>query len=329
MNLPLAVGVALVPLTALVALSFANAQRRIRVGQHIREEGPRAHHSKRGTPTMGGAVILALWGVSLLGLELASHVPRQTWAVYVSALVFGLIGLSDDLVSLLRRRSRGLSVGQKLLLGVAAATALFFAFGNVFRGAVLLPFTSHHVFLPVAASAALAVAVFLATTNSMNLTDGLDGLATGVTLIVGIALWIGRPSAETELALLPFLGALAGFLWVNTYPARLFLGDVGAFALGGAVAALALADGLALVLPLLAGVVVLEAVSVILQVVIYRTTGRRLLRMSPLHHHFEFSPGLTREHLLPAMTLPEPAITMRLWLLQAVFAGIALLAMAA
>jgi phospho-N-acetylmuramoyl-pentapeptide-transferase len=314
------------PIAAITASAFAALQKRGRVGQHIRPEGPQGHLSKGGTPTMGGVVVVALWGGSLLTLHLVDPLPGRVWWVFFATLAYAGIGLADDLLSLARGRSRGLAAPTKILLGLGAAGGLLAAHPAAFDQPQLIPFSAHPVLLPIAATVALVLVVFVATTNSMNLADGLDGLATGLSAIILAALVIARPENATAVAVLPLLGVLAGFLWVNAYPSRLFLGDVGAYALGGTVAAIVLIEGLALVLPLLAGVLVLEATSVLAQVTWYHATGRRLLRMSPLHHHFEQSVA-ARPHRIPGPLLPEPAITVRFWLLQALFAAIAVIAM--
>ncbi|UCF10430.1 MAG: phospho-N-acetylmuramoyl-pentapeptide-transferase [Candidatus Bipolaricaulota bacterium] len=324
---PLLAALVLVPVTAIACGAFARAMRHAAIGQHVRRDGPRVHVGKAGTPIMGGVVILSLWGVALLTLRSTGGVPRAAWAVYASAAAFGAVGWADDLLALRRRGTSGLSVLQKLVLCGVVAAGLFFGFRDLFDAAVRVPFTTIAISLSSAATALLTIVVFTATTNSMNLTDGQDGLATGVTLILGAALLLAAPEASGLPALLPLLGCLGGFLWVNAHPARLFLGDVGSFALGGAVAAFALAEGLAFALPLFAGVLVLEALSVITQVGVYRLTGRRLLRMSPMHHHFELPAGPPRAHLLPAVDLPESKITVRLWIVEALFAALAIISL--
>jgi phospho-N-acetylmuramoyl-pentapeptide-transferase len=262
----------------------------------------------------------------LQGLE---TLPKPAWAVYTAALLFGAIGLLDDGLSWRRARSRGLAALPKFLLSLVAAGGWLAAFHEVFQVPTLIPFTDQRLALPVAAVAALGLIVLLSTTHSMNLTDGLDGLAVGVGAIMVASLCIACPDSATWPALVPLLGALLGFLWVNAHPAGLFLGDVGSFAVGGAVAAAVLMDGLAFVLPLLGGLLVLEALSVIAQVGVYRLTQRRLLRMSPLHHHFERAVGRGRRSILPGPLLDEPLLTMRLWILEALFAAVAVLAMSA
>ncbi len=160
----------------------------------------------------------------------------------------------------------------------------------------------------------------------MNLTDGLDGLATGTTLLILCGYLLLFPSHAILPVILPLVGILVGFLWVNAYPAQLFLGDVGSFALGGVVAALALTSGTALILPLLAGLLVLEASSVILQVGYYRLTKRRIFKISPLHHHFEHAEGIDYPYLLPNVEWPEPKIVLRLWIVEGISVGLGLLA---
>lgn len=317
----------LVPLTAVAGALFSWMQRRASVGQHIRTLGFRLHRDKAGTPTMGGLVLVALWGLSLAALHtLRGPLPPAAWAVYVSAASFGAVGLTDDVLSQVRRRSAGLSVGQKLGLTAILGAGLLAAFPETFGVPLRVPFSAGSVALSLPVWGALGVIVFVATTNSMNLTDGQDGLATGISLLIGGTLLAALPGAAGREALIPLLGALLGFLWVNVYPARLFLGDVGAFALGGGIAALALANGLSFVLPLFAGVLVLEAASVLIQVATFRLSGRRLLRMSPLHHHFEAPSGPARPHILPAVDLREPTITIRLWIVQALCGVLAVLA---
>jgi len=239
---------------------------------------------------------------------------------------FGAIGLLDDFLSLRHLRSLGLSPLQKIILVSAVSTALYFAFPYVSRAPLQVPFASVTLSLPPIAFFFLAWAVYLWTTNSMNLTDGLDGLATGVTILILCGFLVIAPTRELAGVILPLIAILTGFLWVNAHPAHLFLGDVGSFALGGVVAALALASGAVLILPLLAGLLVLESGSVILQVACFRLTGKRIFMISPLHHHFESAEGIRHSYLLPAVEWPEPKITLRLWIVQALFVGLGIFA---
>jgi phospho-N-acetylmuramoyl-pentapeptide-transferase len=239
-------------------------------------------------------------------------------------LAFGTIGFIDDLLSLLRKRSLGLSPWQKILLVTGISLVLFLAFPQLREIPIQIPFSSLTLSLPAPLSLLLLWGIFLATTNSMNLTDGLDGLATGVSILIIIAYFTIAPALSGIT--LPLVGILIGFLWMNTHPAQIFLGDVGSFALGGIVAGLAITSGTALILPFIAGLLVLESSSVILQVGYYRLTGKRIFKISPFHHHFEHAEGIDYTYLLPAVEWPEPKIVMRLWIVQAVFIGLGILA---
>jgi phospho-N-acetylmuramoyl-pentapeptide-transferase len=300
--------------------------RKTSLGQRIREEGPRLHRKKSGTPTTGGGVILLLWAICLPLLYWFGLLSSVGLYVFFAGLSFGTVGLLDDLLSLRHRRSLGLSPLQKIVLVSAVSTVLYFAFPHVGRAPLEVPFASVSLSLPPIALFFLIWAVFLWTTNSMNLTDGLDGLATGATILILCGFLVIAPTRELAGVILPLIAILAGFLWVNAHPANLFLGDVGAFALGGVVAALAVATGSALILPLLAGLLVLESGSVILQVACFRLTGKRIFMISPLHHHFESAEGITHSYLLPAVEWPEQKITLRLWIVQALFVGLGIFA---
>jgi phospho-N-acetylmuramoyl-pentapeptide-transferase len=239
----------------------------------------------------------------------------------------GAIGALDDLLKLTRQRSLGLTGWQKIGLTAAGAVGLFVAFPGAIGATLHVPFSGITIEAPPWALFVLTVVVFLAATNAVNLTDGLDGLAAGVVLLILLGFLALSPSISDLRLLLPLVGSLAGFLWVNGYPASLIMGDVGSFGLGGIVAAVALAQGTTFLLPILAGVPVLEVVAVILQVASLRLFGRRIFRMSPLHHHFEASPGAApRPHLLPACEWPETKVVVRFWIAQGFFVGLAVLA---
>jgi len=275
---------------------------------------------------MGGAVVLLMWGATVAILAALRLLSREGLFLIAAAALFGAIGAFDDLLAQRRRRSLGLSPLQKIGLATGVSVLLFLLFPDVGRGPVWVPFTAVRLPIHPAVSLLLSWFVFVGTTNSMNLTDGLDGLASGVSVLILVGFLAIEPGAGIARAALPLIGVLVGFLWVNGYPARLFLGDVGAFALGGAVAAALVATGSQFLLPLLAGLLVLEAVSVILQMTWVRLTGTRLLRMSPLHHHFECTEGPARPHVIPSPEWPEPTIVLRLWILQAGFVGLAIVA---
>ncbi|MEW5826362.1 MAG: phospho-N-acetylmuramoyl-pentapeptide-transferase [Candidatus Bipolaricaulota bacterium] len=321
----LAAALAAFALSSVGCWTFARWMRRRRLGQPIREEGPAHHQEKAGTPTMGGLVFLAVWSASAGLLSLWIPFGKEDAFILVAGLTMAAIGALDDLLKLVRRDSRGLTGWQKIGLTAGAGVGLFFAYRAAIPLVLRVPFAASEVALPVAALAALAVVVFLAATNAVNFTDGLDGLAAGIVILIllgFLALGGGNPAR-----LLALVGALCGYLWTNAHPAGLMMGDAGSFGLGGVLAAVALSRGTAFVFPILAGVPVLEVLAVILQVASLRLVGRRLFRMSPLHHHFEASPGAAaRPHLLPACAWPESKVVVRFWLAQAAFVALAVLA---
>jgi phospho-N-acetylmuramoyl-pentapeptide-transferase len=321
-----ALSLGLVPATALAAHLFSSAMQRVALGQHIREYGPNLHEKKGGTPTMGGVVILVLWGVTLGLIRLFGPLTTEAAFVFVAGLSFGAIGLLDDLISLGLRRSLGLRPWQNLLLGSAVSAALFLSFSALLQVPLRVPFSAVTLSLSSIPNFLLAWLVFLCTTNSMNLTDGLDGLASGVSILILAGFLVISPGAGLASALLPLGAILVGFLWVNGHPARLFLGNVGSFFLGGVVGACALVSGTAFLLPLLAGLLVLEGSSVVLQVASFRLTGQRVFKIAPLHHHFERAEGIDYPYFLPAVEWPEPKVTLRLWIVQGLFVGLAILA---
>ena len=315
------------PLTAFVAWQFARWMRKRSLGQHIRDEGPAHHQQKAGTPTMGGALVLLLWAAVAGILSLWVPFGAREGFVLASGFVMAAIGAADDLVKLGRGRSLGLTGWQKIGLTAAAGAGLFLAFPSAVEAILRVPFSGAVIEIPRWALFLLVVIVFLAATNAVNFTDGLDGLAAGVVLLMLGGFLILAPRAASLALLLPLAGALGGFLWMNAHPAGLIMGDVGSFGLGGILAAVALTQGTAFLFPLLAGVPVLEVLAVILQVTSLRVFGRRVFRMSPLHHHFEASPGAARRaHVLPACEWPETKVVLRFWIAQALFVGLAVLA---
>ncbi|MEW8959486.1 MAG: phospho-N-acetylmuramoyl-pentapeptide-transferase [Moorella sp. (in: firmicutes)] len=262
--------------------------KRLKAGQAVRQDGPRSHLTKSGTPTMGG--ILFLLGLTAASLALAPASPLM-----LSALVltwgYALIGFVDDGLKVVLRRPLGLYARQKLggqiFLGLAAGVAAVLWLGR--GSAVHVPLVGITMELGWAYPL-LAALLMVATTNAVNLTDGLDGLAAGVTIWVALAYGlIAAAVGQREMAIFAFAlaGGCLGFLAYNFHPAKVFMGDTGSLALGAAVGFLAIITRTELVLPLLGGVYVIEALSVIMQVVSFRLTGKRLFRMSPLHHHFE------------------------------------------
>lgn len=266
---------------------FIAAFRHLRLGQTIREEGPTRHLKKAGTPTMGGIVFLA--AALPVSLILA---PLSTELLLVILLTAGngVIGFVDDYLKVVRRRSLGLKARSKLL----GQAALVIAFFLVWRGldystAVTVPFTGMEWDLGVLYLPFLIFFV-IGFTNAVNLTDGIDGLAAGSAILAFLAyLLIATTQGIFDLAHFnaAMLGASFAFLVYNLHPAKMFMGDVGSLALGGALAAMAVLTKTELFLVVIGGVFVLETLSVIIQVIIFKLTGKRVFRMSPLHHHFE------------------------------------------
>lgn len=261
---------------------------RLKVGQSIREEGPERHYAKAGTPTMGGIMILTAVMVATF-LTAGASVESLT-AVFIM-LAFGAIGFWDDYIKVVLKRSLGLrareKLGLQLLVGIILGLLLIYYFD---RGTVItMPFTGTQFDLGLMYIPFL-ILVLMATSNAVNLTDGLDGLASGVTFFVAVAYAVVSIMTG-NYSLLIFCSALAaaclGFLVFNHYPAKVFMGDTGSMALGGAVAAVAALTKTELVLIIIGAVYVIETLSVIIQVVSYQTTGKRVFLMSPLHHHFE------------------------------------------
>ena len=299
--------------------------REFQIGQYIREEGPKAHQKKAGTPTMGGVLILiAILLPTLLWADLSNPF---VWLVMFSATAFGAIGFADDYIKVVHRRNLGLTARAKLLYQFLASavvavvlvlmdlrgsysTRLVVPFVKYFRPRLAIPAILAHLphfgvlaFLPFIVFVMLVIVL---TSNAVNLTDGLDGLAIGCTIIAAGALTVltyvsGHVTFADylELQRMPLVsevtvfggsmtGAAIGFLWYNAHPAEIFMGDVGSLALGGALATMAVVIKQELLLPFIGGVFYLEAMSVILQVGSYKLRGgKRIFRMAPLHHHFE------------------------------------------
>lgn len=271
---------------------------RLKFGQEIREEGPKWHKSKSGTPTMGGFIFIIAIVVSIVLMQAIwsvlhpGYVPEHhIWIPVGAALCFGGIGFIDDFIKVILKRNLGLTAPQKFglqFLVALAFTIWIYVSGGV-GTAVYIPFTSLTLnlgifFIP------FAVLVMLAAVNSVNLTDGLDGLASCVTVVVAIFFWLISARIQDKASALfcaAIVGGLLGFLIYNKYPAKVFMGDTGSLFLGGAIAAIAIQLGMSLTLLIVGFVYVMETLSVILQVACYKLTGKRIFKMSPLHHHFE------------------------------------------
>ena len=319
-------------LTAL-ALSLWLGPRLIRsltekqIGQTIRKDGPQSHLSKAGTPTMGG--LLILMAVAAATLLWADWHNRYVWIVLGVLVAYGFIGWIDDYRKLVLKDSRGLPARWKYLLqsvfGVAAAWWLYDTAKVPAATELIVPFFKN-VAVPLGAGLFIAIAYFwiVGFSNAVNLTDGLDGLAIMPSVLVASALgifayvagnavfsqYLQVPSipGAGELAIIcaALAGAGLGFLWFNTYPAMVFMGDVGALAVGAALGAIAVIVRQELVLVLMGGIFVIETVSVMLQVASFKLTGRRIFRMAPIHHHFELKGW------------PEPRVIVRFWIISVV-----------
>jgi len=324
-------------LTALV-ISFVVGPAMIRrlavhqIGQTVRDDGPRSHLAKTGTPTMGGALMLVAIAVStLLWADLAN---RYVWVALATTLLFGAIGFVDDYKKLVLRDPHGLAARDKYfwqsVVGLGAACVLYYTAQVPGETQLLIPFLKAGSVSLGQGFVVLSYLVIVGSSNAVNLTDGLDGLAVMPTVLVAGALGIFAYSAGhatfSSYLLIPHLpgvgeltifcgamvGAGLGFLWFNAYPAQVFMGDVGALALGAALGVVAVMVRQELVLFIMGGVFVMETVSVVLQVVSFKLTGKRIFRMAPLHHHFELKGW------------PEPRVIVRFWIVTVILVLIGL-----
>ena len=302
------------------------------IGQSVREDGPATHLDKIGTPTMGGLLILISIGVSTLCWADLSN--RYVWVVLLVTLLFGVIGLVDDYKKVTRSDSRGLSARHKYLaqslVGLAAALYLYQSATLAVETQLIVPFVKALVFDLGWFYVLLAYLVIVGSSNAVNLTDGLDGLAILPTVLVAGALaifayaagnirfadYLGIPYVPGVGEVAIFCGAMVGaglgFLWFNTYPAQVFMGDIGALALGAALGVVAVTVRQELALFIMGGIFVMEAVSVMLQVASFKLTGRRVFRMAPLHHHYELKGW------------PEPRVIVRFWIITVILVLIGL-----
>ncbi len=304
-------GMAALLICIFLSPKFIEYLRRREFGQHIREDGPEGHHQKAGTPTMGGVLILVAVAVPFLIL---TNFSWRVVGVFGAFVACALLGFADDYVKLVRRRSLGLRARTKLIVTIAISFGLWWvAHEQAHMPSMLfLRFADYHIdvgpLYPV-----LIYLVVAGTTSGVNLTDGLDGLAAGCAAIVLLA-YIGITflSGDFELAMLAgcLVGACIGFLWFNAFPATIFMGDTGSLGLGGAIAGLAVMTKTELLLILLGGIFVIEALSVAIQVVSFQTTRRRVFLMAPIHHHFELK-GWS-----------ETKIILRFWIVAAICAAI-------
>lgn len=308
--------------------------RRIKAGQFIRAEGPQSHQIKSGTPTMGGIlIVLAIFVPTILWADIMNP---YIWIVLFVTISYGAIGFYDDFQKLVKRQNLGLTSKQKFSLQVLVGLIAGMAVGylpqiqNQYSTVLTFPFLANFVvdlgFLYIP----FIILILVGASNAVNLTDGLDGLAIGSTLIAAatytiltyaaghakiadylLIAWVPG-AAELAVFCAAMLGASLGFLWFNAHPAQVFMGDVGSLALGGAIGCIAVIIKQEILLVFVGGLFVLEALSVILQVASFKLTGRRLFKMSPIHHHFELS-GWN-----------ETQVVIRFWILAVMFSLLAL-----
>jgi len=302
------------------------------IGQSVRDDGPKSHLSKAGTPTMGGALIIVAVVIStLLWGNLGN---RYVWITLFVTLSFGAIGWVDDYRKVVEKNSKGLPAKSKYfwqsICGFAAAMMLYMSATLPQETSLIVPVFKDIVFDLGPMFIVLTYFVIVGTSNAVNLTDGLDGLAIMPTVLVasalGIFAYVSGNSVFAHYLHIPYLpgtgelivfcgallGAGLGFLWFNTYPAQVFMGDVGALSLGAALGVVAVIVRQEIVLFIMGGVFVMETVSVILQVASFKLTGRRIFRMAPLHHHFELKGW------------PEPRVIVRFWIITVVLVLIGL-----
>jgi phospho-N-acetylmuramoyl-pentapeptide-transferase len=322
--------------------------REFQIGQYIREEGPQAHQKKAGTPTMGGVLICtAILLPTLLWSDLSDPL---VWVVTLSTMAFGAIGFADDYIKIVHRRNLGLSARAKMGLqilasGLVALSLVYLEWQGSYSTQLMVPFFKnlrprftipalaqipHFGLLAFIPFVLFVILVIVGSSNAVNLTDGLDGLAIGCTIIAAGALTVltyvsGHAvfADYLELQRMPLVGELTifcgsmvgasiGFLWYNAHPAQIFMGDVGSLALGGAIGTMAVVIKQELLLPFIGGIFVVEALSVILQVGSYKLRKKRIFRMAPLHHHFEL------------LGWSESKVIVRFWIGALVFALFAL-----
>lgn len=317
-------------LALFVGPAIINYLKKMSFGQVVREEGPESHYKKSGTPTMGGLIMLfALFTSMLLWMNFSSV---STWIVLFVTVCYGVLGFVDDYKKVILKNTKGVTGRQKLAVQfiVAGITAWLFIQFTDLNSELRFPFLKNITIDLGILYIPFGMLVIVGTSNAANLTDGLDGLLIGIIIIVmvtfGLLTYLAGNAIFAEYLDIPYVkgvGELAvfcaavaaaglGFLWFNSYPAQVFMGDVGSLALGGAIGTLAVATKNELLLTIIGGVFVAEALSVMIQVFYFKRTGKRVFRMAPLHHHFEMK------------GLPESKITIRFWITAVLLAIIAL-----
>ncbi|ADU30851.1 phospho-N-acetylmuramoyl-pentapeptide-transferase [Evansella cellulosilytica] len=280
-------------ITVLLSPIFIPFLRRLKFGQSIRDEGPQSHQKKSGTPTMGGLMILlALIASSFIMAGQFHSIDVEIWLLIFVTFGFGLLGFLDDFIKVVKKRNLGLTSKQKFLGQVLISAIVYFVLVQTGLSTdIVLPGTNvafdiGWLYFP------LIIVMLVGTSNAVNLTDGLDGLVAGTTAIAFGAFAIIAYSLSlytVSLFAVAVVGAVLGFLVFNAHPAKVFMGDTGSLALGGALAMVAILTKMEILLVIIGGVFVIETLSVIIQVAVFKVTRKRVFKMSPLHHHYELS----------------------------------------
>lgn len=291
-------------LTIILAIITIPILRRLKIGQIERDDGPTSHLKKQGTPTMGGLIIAI---AIIIGGTILAFTTKEIIPLILVSVGFGLVGCIDDSTKLRYQNTKGISPTSKMLglLIISVIYALFLANNEKIGTDTIIPIIKTHITIPVFIYIPFVIFTMLATTNAINLTDGIDGLSASVSLIIICCLTaIGILKNEVEIAIFGALvsGACLGFLMFNLHPAKVFMGDTGSLLLGGIIVAMALYLKIPLLLLIIAIIPVLETLSVIIQVVYFRKTGNRIFKMAPIHHHFELS-GWTESTVVSVFSL--------------------------
>ncbi len=312
-------------LTAIIAFVLVMAMgpivvpflHKFKFGQTVRDDGPQSHLKKNGTPTMGGVMMMiSILITTLLRAKLSTEILMALLCMFG----FGMVGFIDDFIKIKMTRSLGLTALQKIILQVALALIIsIYKFKTIGSGVqFIVPFSQTGINIGILYVPVMLI-VILGTVNAVNLTDGLDGLASGITAVVSsffvlFAFVIANNAGISQMAAAT-LGACIGFMWFNVNPAKVFMGDTGSMALGGAVTAFALFTNSVLIIPIVGGIYFAEALSVILQVLYYKKTKKRIFKMAPLHHHYE------------QCGWPETKVVFIFWIVSIVLAWIGVVAM--
>ena len=312
-------------LTAIIAFVLVMAMgpvvvpflHKFKFGQTVRDDGPQSHLKKNGTPTMGGVMmIISILITTLLRAKLSTEILMALLCMFG----FGMVGFIDDFIKIKMTRSLGLTAIQKIVLQVALALIIsIYKFKTIGSGVqFIVPFSQTGINIGILYVPVMLI-VILGTVNAVNLTDGLDGLASGITAVVStffilFAFVIANNAGISQIAAAT-LGACIGFMWFNVNPAKVFMGDTGSMALGGAVTAFALFTNSVLIIPIVGGIYFAEALSVIIQVLYYKKTKKRIFKMAPLHHHYE------------QCGWPETKVVFIFWIVSIVLAWIGVVAM--